>query len=57
MLFRSVDALPVRYTLDVDDDGRWVSYEGIGPVVWCGLAWGGLLVHAMYGLLRVLGVV
>ena len=50
-----VDALPVRYTLDVDDDGRWVSYEGIGPVVWCGLAWTAVAAHAAYALWRLLG--
>lgn len=47
-----VDALPLRYTLDVDDAGQWVSYEGVGPVVWCGLAWMGVLVHVVYGLWR-----
>jgi len=50
-----VDALPVRYTLDVDDDGRWVSYEGIGPIVWCGLAWMGIGAHALVGLMRLFG--
>ena len=51
-----VDALPLRYTLDVDDDGQWVSYEGIGSVVWLVLAWTGVLVHMLYGLYRLLGV-
>lgn len=47
-----VDALPLRSTLDVDDDGQWVSYESVWPVVWLGLAWMGILAHATYGLLR-----
>jgi len=51
-----VDALPLRYTLDVDEAGQWVSYESVWPVVWCGLAWTGIIAHVIYGLLRVLGV-
>lgn len=51
-----VDALPLRYTLDVDGAGQWVSYEGLWTIVWCCLAWAGVGVHVMYGLLRVLGV-
>lgn len=50
-----VDALPLRSTLDVDEDGQWVSYESVWPVVWLGLAWMGVLAHAMYGLSRLLG--
>jgi hypothetical protein len=49
-----VDALPLRSTLDVDEDGQWVSYESVWPVVWLGLAWMGILAHAMYGLSRLL---
>jgi len=49
-----VDALPLRSTLDVDQDGQWVSYESVWPVVWLGLAWMGILAHAMYGLSRLL---
>ena len=51
-----VDALPLRYTLDVDDFGQWVSYESVWPVVWYGLAWMGIAAHVIYGLLRVLGL-
>ena len=51
-----VDALPLRYTLDVDDFGQWVSYESVWPVVWYGLAWMGITAHVIYGLLRVLGL-
>jgi hypothetical protein len=50
-----VDALPLRSTLDVDDAGQWMSYEGIWPVVWCGLAWLGIVAHALYGLVRLFG--
>jgi len=49
-----VDALPLRSTLDVDQDGQWVSYESVWPVVWLGLAWMGILAHAIYGLSRLL---
>jgi hypothetical protein len=51
-----VDALPLRCTLDVDEAGQWVSYESMWPVVWCGLAWMGILANVGYGLLRVLDV-
>jgi hypothetical protein len=51
-----VDALPLRYTLDVDESGQWVSYESVWPVVWCGLAWVGIVAHVIYGLSRVLGL-
>ena len=51
-----VDALPLRYSLDVDDAGQWVSYEGVWPVVWYVLVWVGILANVGYGLLRVLGV-
>jgi hypothetical protein len=50
-----VDALPLRYTLDVDDDGQWVSYESVWPVVWCGLAWLGIGAHVLVGLVRLFG--
>jgi len=50
-----VDALPLRSTLDVDDDGQWVSYESVWPVVWCGLAWLGIVAHALVGLVRLFG--
>ena len=50
-----VDALPLRFTLDVDEAGEWVSYEGIGAVVWFVLAWTGVLAHVVYGLYRLLG--
>ena len=49
-----VDALPLRSTLDVDQDGEWVSYESVWPVVRLGLAWMGILAHAMYALSRLL---
>jgi hypothetical protein len=49
-----VDALPLRSTLDVDQDGEWVSYESVWPVVRLALAWMGILAHAMYGLSRLL---
>lgn len=46
-----VDALPLRYTLDVGEAGQWVSYESVWPVVWCGLVWLGIIAHVIYGLL------
>jgi hypothetical protein len=49
-----MDALPLRSTLDVGQDGQWVSYESVWPVVWLGLAWMGILAHAIYGLSRLL---
>jgi hypothetical protein len=51
-----VDALPLRYSLDVDGAGQWVSYEGVWPVVWYVLVWVGILANVGYGLLRVMGV-
>ena len=50
-----VDALPLRFTLDVDETGEWLSYEGIGPVVWFVLAWAGFLAHVLFGLYYLLG--
>jgi len=52
-----VDALPLRCPLDVDEEGHWVSYESVWPIVWCGLAWGGVAAMVGYGLLRLLGLV
>ncbi len=49
-----VDALPLRYPLDVDGTGQWVSYEGVWPVVWCGLAWLGVAANLAYGVFHVL---
>lgn len=49
-----VDALPLRYTLDVDEAGQWISYESLWPVVWYGLVWMDIIAHVVYGLLRAL---
>ena len=49
------DALPLRFTLDVDGAGEWVSYEGAWPVMWCGLAWTAVAAHVVYVLQRLLG--
>jgi hypothetical protein len=51
-----VDALPLCYTLDVDEAGQWISYESLWPVVWYGLVWMGIIAHVTYGLLRALGL-
>ncbi|RLC64392.1 MAG: hypothetical protein DRI48_07650, partial [Chloroflexi bacterium] len=51
-----VDALPLRATLDVDDDGQWVSYESVWQILWYSLAWIGILAHVVYGLLRLLNL-
>jgi hypothetical protein len=51
-----VDALSLRCTLDVDEDGQWVSYESVWPIVWCCLVWGGVAAMVGYSLLRLLGL-
>lgn len=30
-----VDAIPLRYPLDVDINGQWAAQESVWPVVWC----------------------
>jgi hypothetical protein len=51
-----VDALPLRYSLDVDGAGQWLSHEGILPVVWYVLIWAIALASVVCGLLRFLGM-
>jgi len=51
-----VDALPLRYPLDVDGSGQWVSGENMWPVIWYGLAWLGILANVVFGWLRFTGV-
>jgi hypothetical protein len=50
-----VDALPVRFPLDVDESGRWAVQDKIWPVVWVTLIWLGIVANALYGLWRVFG--
>lgn len=50
-----VDALPLKYPLDVDDAGQWTAFESAWPVVWFGLAWLGVAAHVVYGLWRWVG--
>jgi hypothetical protein len=50
-----VDALPLRYPLDVGDDGQWIAYENVWPVVWYGLIWAGIIALVTFGLLRTRG--
>jgi hypothetical protein len=51
-----VDALPLRYPLDVDDAGQWVSYEDEEQVVWFVLVWLVIALAVGYGLSRLLGL-
>lgn len=49
-----VDAIPLRYPLDVDEYGQWVAHESVWPIVWCTLVWTGVLGSVVYALLRTL---
>ncbi len=49
-----IDALPLRYPLDVDGTGQWITRESIWPVVWYGLIWAAIIALAAFGLLRTL---
>jgi hypothetical protein len=49
-----VDALPLRYPLEVDTSGQWVSHDQPWPVVWFSLAWMGITAAVVYSLLRLL---
>jgi hypothetical protein len=51
-----VDALPLRYPLDVDGYGQWTTRESVWPVVWYALIWGGVVVLGGLILLRLLCV-
>jgi hypothetical protein len=46
-----VDALPLRYPLNVDEFGQWVAHESVWPVVWYGLIWAAILAIVAIGLL------
>lgn len=52
-----VDAVPVRYQLDVGSFGEWITREGIGAVVWYSLIWLGILASVAYSLLHALGAI
>ena len=49
-----VDAIPLRYPLNVDEYGQWVTHESVWPIVWCTLIWAGILGSVTYILLRIL---
>jgi hypothetical protein len=49
-----VDAIPLRYPLDVDEYGQWVTHEGVWPIVWCTLIWAGVLGSVAYAIVRML---
>ncbi|MBN1976064.1 MAG: DUF3592 domain-containing protein [Anaerolineae bacterium] len=49
-----VDAIPLRYPLDVDEYGQWMAREGVWPIVWYALIWAGILGSVAYALLRTL---
>ena len=51
-----VDALPLRFGLELGDAGELMSYEGLRSVVWYGLAWAGIIAHLAYGVGCWLGV-
>ena len=49
-----VDAIPLRYPLDVDEYGQWITHEGMWPIVWYALVWVGILGSVAYALARML---
>lgn len=49
-----VDAIPLRYPLDVDEYGQWRTHESAWPIVWYTLTWAGMAAHAVYALARAL---
>lgn len=51
-----VDALPLRYPLDVDTWGQWVAHGSRAKTVWCVLAYTGVFATATVVLLVTLGI-
>ena len=49
-----VDAIPLRYPLDVDEYGQWTARESVWPIVWYALIWAGILGSVAYALMRML---
>jgi hypothetical protein len=49
-----VDAIPLRYPLDVDEYGQWVTHESVWPIVWYTLIWVGVLSNMAYAIARML---
>jgi hypothetical protein len=50
-----VDALPLRYPLDVDGpSGQWISQERVWPVMWYTLIWIGIAANVAYAFIRML---
>ena len=52
-----VDAIPLRYPLDVDEYGQWVTHESVWPIVWCTLIWAGILGSVAYAIARMLSAI
>jgi len=50
-----IDALPLRYPLDIDAASQWVTRESIWPVVWYGLIWAAIIALVAFNLLHLLG--
>ena len=51
-----VDALPLRYPLDVDTFGQWAAPGTTWPIVRYALVWMAIVAVAVIGLLRALGM-
>jgi len=49
-----VDAIPLRYPLDVDEYGQWIARESMWPIVWYAIIWIGIVGSVAYALLRML---
>jgi hypothetical protein len=52
-----VDAIPLRYPLDVDAYGQWVTHESVWPIVRYTLIWVGILGSVAYAIARVLNAI
>ena len=50
-----VDALPLRYPLDVDENGQWSSDNSPASILWYGLVWLGIIASLFSVCSRLLG--
>jgi hypothetical protein len=51
-----VDALPLKFTLEVDGAGQWATMENFWPILWFALAGGGVAISLLLGGARLLGL-
>lgn len=52
-----VDALPLKFPLEVDENGHWHHHQGfLKPVLWFVFIWGLVLIHVGIGVLKILGI-